>query len=163
MRTRPPTLARNGQACLLLFAAIALAVPAAGRPHRAAVPPRVDYARLVERVIIADSEGWLFKRYVKGSVRDVTVKPGERPGNTLVNATYGYATGDRTWITIVLHRGKVQCVAYGDEGWGCRALASNPLVDTYAAVARTPEEIERDDEAEYYARVKECNFDPRAC
>lgn len=163
MRTIPLTARPHGPSWIMMCAALALAMPAAGRPQRKAVQPRTDYARLVERVIIADSAGWLFKRYVKGSVRDVTVKPGEQPGNTLVNATYGYATGDRTWITVVLHRGKVQCVAYGDEGWGCRALASNPLVDTYAVVARTPEEIEQDEQAKENARRKECDFDPRYC
>lgn len=85
------------------------------------------------------------------------------PGNIIVVATYGYESGARATATVVVHNGRVQCVQYSDDPWGCHPVGNNPGVDLYAATRLTPEEREREEQDKAYAKEKECSFDPRYC
>lgn len=136
--------------CFGVFALLAMAslflAAADAKPVAPVGASGKKLAAAVEQVIVADSASWLFKVYKPGSVRDVTVEPGDEPGVKIVGANYSYADGSSTWIKVVVRQGAgVQCIAYGDEYFtGCRAVGDNPavglIVGAIESGATTPRE-----------------------
>ncbi len=95
-------------------------------------PSNSGMAKAVEAVIIADADSWLFKSYKMGSVRDVVVKDADKPNTKIISATYSYTSGEQTWIKMIVRKEGVECIEYGDESSGCRAVGYNPAAGLIA-------------------------------
>jgi hypothetical protein len=87
--------------------------------------PLSELATIIDKVITADSSGWLFNQYDRGSVTNERfLEKSEDGQNGVVYAEYAFNGGSQGWIKIVMKDSYVDCMEYWDAAGRCRPFGT---------------------------------------
>lgn len=106
--------------------------------------PLSELAATIDKVITADSGGWLFNRYDRGSVtNEQYLRSSDDGQDGVIYGEYSYNSGSRGWIKIVMKNGYVDCMEYWDFAGRCRpfgtaSYGSQLAVDLVVAAMTAP-------------------------
>ncbi len=82
-------------------------------PARAtAAPPRESYDQLLDRIVQADSQDWMFNRYEAGSMHIINVQRDARGNVSMLRGNYRYRSGPSGWVEAHFANGRLQCLQY---------------------------------------------------
>jgi hypothetical protein len=92
----------------------------------APAPPETDdLAAIIDKVIKADSSGWIFNRYDRGSVTNAEFMEQSEDGQSgVVYGEYTYNGGSPGWVKIVMKDGYADCMEYWDFRGQCRPFGT---------------------------------------
>ena len=111
--------------CILQTAMVGASIVAA-----VAVSPAVfagELETLADQVLRADSQRWLFNRYVPGSTRNARIVSRSKAQKSAVVYSEYTLNGDRAgWVKINIENGQLNCLVFFDFPHVCRALGDTP-------------------------------------
>lgn len=86
-------------------------------------PKGLDAA--IDQIVTADSNGWMFLRYDRGSMKNAHVV--ERSADKKISVIYGdytYNGGTAGWVKVRVVDGKPNCLEYWDHAGRCRPVGT---------------------------------------
>jgi hypothetical protein len=86
------------------------------------------FAALLDTIVALDSTGWLFHKYIRGSLNNVSVVSQSSNGSEMTllgNYTFTEGENGRSlggWVKAKIKNGDIDCLQYHDKGDECRAI-----------------------------------------
>lgn len=105
------------------FAAVALAMSTHQSTAASAEEERIR--ERLEEIIALDSKGWLFNRFLPGSVGNVSVSDAPN-AKKIVYGEYTFNRNRRGWIKVLMNKESVECIEYWDFRGICRPIGRSP-------------------------------------